>query len=189
MIHSTGESWNGWALTETNAPRQHERLALPQQSDVQIKDFIVEIERVLMSNRYLFLWTDKYSLTSGDISNKWLSTVTTIDVRDLIVWDKEWMGLGYRARRCSEFLTVIQKEPYKAKASWKDGKILDVWREKLDRKPHPHTKPVDLQSRLIAATTEPGDLIVDPCAGSYSVLRACRKVGGRDFPWVRFDYT
>jgi DNA modification methylase len=37
-----------------------------------------------------------------------------------------------------------------------------------------------LIERLIRATTKAGDLVVDPCAGSYVVLEACR-VSGRQF--------
>lgn len=44
----------------------------------------------------------------------------------------------------------------------------------------PHRKPLELQKNLILATTQPGDLVVDPAAGSYAVLAACQAVG-RDF--------
>ena len=39
---------------------------------------------------------------------------------------------------------------------------------------HPHQKPKGLIKALIEATTEPGDLIVDPCAGSFVVLEVCQ---------------
>jgi hypothetical protein len=37
-----------------------------------------------------------------------------------------------------------------------------------------------LVTRLIAATTEPGDLVVDPAAGSFVVMHAAKRLG-RDF--------
>src|SRR5262245_58529691 len=54
------------------------------------------------------------------------------------------------------------------------------WAEKVDRKVHPHVKPVGLIERLIGAVTNPGDLVVDPAAGSFTVLQAARRMG-RDF--------
>ena len=54
------------------------------------------------------------------------------------------------------------------------------WPEKVDNEIHPHVKPLGLISRLISAITEPGDLVVDPAAGSFVVMRATHELG-RDF--------
>ena len=48
---------------------------------------------------------------------------------------------------------------------------------------HPHQKPKGLIRALIEATTEPGELVVDPCAGSFVVLEACQETG-REFMGV-----
>ena len=53
--------------------------------------------------------------------------------------------------------------------------------EKITDKMHPHQKPMELQSALIEATTEPGGLIIDPAAGSFSLELAFDIVGGRRF--------
>jgi site-specific DNA-methyltransferase (adenine-specific) len=47
--------------------------------------------------------------------------------------------------------------------------------EKIEskNKKHPHQKPLELQKVLIEAVSNVGDLVVDPAAGSYSVLEAC----------------
>lgn len=55
----------------------------------------------------------------------------------------------------------------------------DIWREEVV-KVHPHSKPVGLQRRLILATTKPGDTVLDPAAGGFSVLEACKGTD-RDF--------
>jgi len=39
---------------------------------------------------------------------------------------------------------------------------------------HPHEKPVNLNRRLIEAVTEKGDLVIDPCAGGFGVLKICQ---------------
>jgi site-specific DNA-methyltransferase (adenine-specific) len=42
---------------------------------------------------------------------------------------------------------------------------------------YPHVKPIGLIARLIAATTESGELIVDPAAGSFVVMSAALETG------------
>jgi site-specific DNA-methyltransferase (adenine-specific) len=87
---------------------------------------------------------------------------------------------GYRARYRGDFLLAMQKPPTKARATWTDHAVPDRWTEPVDRSVHPHTKPIGLISRLIAAITEAGDLVVDPAAGGFGVLHAARQLG-REF--------
>ena len=42
---------------------------------------------------------------------------------------------------------------------------------------HPTQKPVSLLKRLIEIFTDVGDVVIDPCAGSGSTLRACAELG------------
>lgn len=42
---------------------------------------------------------------------------------------------------------------------------------------HPTQKPVNLLKRLIEIYTDPGDVVIDPCAGSGSTLRAAHELG------------
>jgi len=54
-----------------------------------------------------------------------------------------------------------------------------VWEENvlpIGKRQHPHQKPKELIKVLITATTNPGDLIVDPCTGSFVVLEICREL-------------
>ena len=86
--------------------------------------------------------------------------------------------MGYRSRRVSEYLVIMQKAPRRAKGVWALHDIPDVWEEKVTDDA-PHAKPIGLQSRLIEATTNVGDIVLDPAAGSYSVLKACQRLNRR----------
>lgn len=44
-----------------------------------------------------------------------------------------------------------------------------------NRKPHPTQKPEGLYERMILASSNPGDLVVDPFAGSGTALRVCQQ--------------
>lgn len=152
------------------------RCSLQQMDDDTIMKFIKEIDRVLKESGHLFLWVDKFHLCQGVLD--WFVD-TNLNLVDMIVWDKGKIGMGYRTRRKSEYLIVFQKSPVKAKACWTDHAIPDVWEEKTP-KTHPHSKPVELQRRLIAATTKDGDVVLDPASGGFSVFEAC-KLLNRDF--------
>ena len=41
---------------------------------------------------------------------------------------------------------------------------------------HPTQKPVNLLANLIRIFTDEGDVVIDPCAGSASTLRACAEL-------------
>ena len=54
--------------------------------------------------------------------------------------------------------------------SWeRDGKDIP--------KLHPAQKPVAVLTRLIEIFTDPGDVVIDPCCGSGSTLRAAAELG------------
>lgn len=46
---------------------------------------------------------------------------------------------------------------------------------------HPTQKPVSVLKRLIEIFTDPGDVVIDPCAGSGSTLRAARELGRNSY--------
>lgn len=155
------------------------RASLEQMSAEKIRAFILAIDKALISSGHLFLWMDKYHLCSG--FDSWL-TGTNLDVVDMLTWDKGRIGMGYRTRRSSEHVIVLQKQPRKAKGVWTIHNIPDVWREKVLKNGHTHThrKPLNLQGILLEAVSHPNDIVIDPAAGSFSVLEACR-AKGRNF--------
>ena len=152
--------------------RGKDRSALPQMSQEIIFEFLAKIEVVLKPNGYLFLWLDKFHLFEV---KSWIENYQSLEIVDMIVWNKLKIGMGYRTRRRSEYLVVIQRYPRKAKSTWTLHNIPDVWDEKILDKNHTHAKPIELQKQLILATTNENDLVLDPASGGYSVFRACKE--------------
>ena len=165
--------------------RQRERCALPQMSDGYIEECKRQAARVLRPSGYALVWADTFRLCEA----YHLRVKDVLKCVDLIAWnnDRPPGGNGYRARRYGGYLLVLQKKPLRARATWSDRGIPDHWTEKVDRKIHPHIKPVGLLSRVIGAITKPGDLVVDPAAGSFVVLEICQRLGRRfigcDLAW------
>jgi len=153
--------------------RQKERAELSQMNDETISTFINEIGRVLRPSGHLFLWIDKFHLVEG--IKGWFQD-QSLQTVDLITWDKGKIGMGYRTRRRSEYLVIVQKAPKRAKGCWNSHDIPDVWLEKVVRV-HPHSKPEQLQAALINSVVEKGDFVVDPASGGFSVMRSAEAVG------------
>ena len=67
------------------------------------------------------------------------------------------------------------------------GKMIFNWFEwKRDSKKeypkiHPTQKPVNVLKRLIEIFTDEGDVVIDPCAGSGSTLRACKELNRHSY--------
>lgn len=53
--------------------------------------------------------------------------------------------------------------------------------EKEIPKIHPSQKPVKVLKKLIETFTDPGDVVIDPCCGSGSTLRAAKEIGRSSF--------
>ena len=151
--------------------RQRGRAGLPAMTEEYIDAICIEIARVLAPSGYLMRWIDTFGLCEGHHLCVPLKPV------DLIAWDSLRIGMGKRSRRRGDYLLVYQKPPVRVGSTWKDHGIPSRWPEKVDRGIHPHIKPIGLIERLIAATTVPDDLVVDPAAGSFVVMHAARKLG------------
>jgi len=169
--------------------RQRGRAKLPAMNEDYIDACCFETARVLRPSGYLIRFIDTFCLVEAHhlrIPREVLARV------DLIAWDNLRLGQGKRSRRRGDYLLVLQKPPIKARATWRDHGIPSRWVEKVDRKLHPHIKPIGLIQRLVGAVTQPGDLVVDPAAGSFVVMHAahrfgrnfigCDLVGGRGTP-------
>lgn len=159
--------------------REQARAALPQMPDGMIREFVAQIDRVLAPSGHLCLWVDKFILAEGK-HREFLKAAPNMQIVDLVCWNKIRPGMGRRFRCWSEYMVVVQKRPLRAKDIWLDHSMPDCWPEQSDRSEHPHSKPHQLTERIIRAVTNRGDVVIDPCAGSYGVLDACM-LSGRKF--------
>lgn len=163
--------------------RMKDRLALPQMDPLAIWAMGVEIARILKPSAHCALWMDKLMVCNFNpsiIFSEAADEDHEMNIVDLITWDTQRFGMGYRTRRRGEYLMILQKSPMRAKASWHDHGIPDVWPEKIAHRDHVHRKPHELLKRIIGAVTRPGELVVDPCAGSFSTFDATCELN-RDF--------
>src|SRR5690242_4701698 len=73
--------------------RQQGRADLPQMDGATIAAFVDGIENALRPSGHLALWVDKYALVTG-CWRQWLPDTTAMASVDLMVWDKQRIGMG-----------------------------------------------------------------------------------------------
>ncbi len=160
------------------------------QSDYQIMQILKEVERILKPSAFCLLWINKTLLGSDRIAN-WMIKASSLKIVDCLVWHKKnFLGLGSWLRSNAEFCFLLQKFPQKGKV-FKNRSFGNVWEENVlspTKRKHPHQKPRELIKALIEATTNEGDLIVDPCAGSFIVLEVCQELK-RNYLGVDLTYN
>ncbi|GIK18664.1 MAG: hypothetical protein BroJett004_08280 [Planctomycetota bacterium] len=109
-------------------------------------------------------------------------------VRSQIVWDKGWGGMGDPSKTFSprhELAWFATRGRFRFPAG-RPASVIRCNRPTRSTRTHPCEKPVDLLSRLVLATTRPGDLVVDPFCGSGASGVACVRTGRR-FVGVEID--
>jgi site-specific DNA-methyltransferase (adenine-specific) len=159
--------------------RQRERCKLPQMSSEYIEACCREAARILRPSGYLMRWQNALQVGTG----AHLCLADVLQCVEIIAWDNGRISNGYRARRRGDYLVALQKKPIRARATWQTRPVIpDRWPEKIikPRSQHPHIKPIGLIRALIEAITSPGDLVVDPAAGSFVAMQAAMELG-RDF--------
>lgn len=162
--------------------RQKGRAALKQMNPEDISEWGENIARIVKPSGYCMMWVDKFILCNDRAEHYFVDLIgrNPMHTVDLITWNKGRIGMGYRSRRKGEYLMVFQKEPIKARSTWRTKPCIgDVWDEKIEMRLHVHQKPHLLQRAIIEATTDPNDVVVDPCAGSFSVLHAAHSCNRR----------
>jgi len=126
-----------------------------------------------------------YVFTRWDVVGEWIEIVkglvpSGLRYKMLLVWDKGIPGMGDIDANwgCGHELILYCK---KGKRDVHHRRSGILFHDKLGSKQHVHPteKPVGLMTDLIEMSTNPGDLVVDPFAGSGSALVAAQR-SGRD---------
>lgn len=111
----------------------------------------------------------------------WLDEV--LDFKQMVVWDKGPMGMGWHYRRSYETVLVAQKPG--AACKWYDetDRIENIIRHIPKIIPtadqHPTPKPPQLAAHFIQLHTLPGEVVLDPFMGAGSTAEAAKKLGRR----------
>jgi len=169
-------------------------------------EFFDESYRVLAPHRHLYFWCDFETATVA----KPIAGAAGFDLWTPIVWNKVAIGMGYHYRSQYELILFLSKGKRKIAdlgignvitEKRLRGLVCDRCQNGLDidgdladkpcetckrprRKAYPTEKNVRVHATLIAQSTQPGELVIDPFMGSASAgvaaLAAGRRFAGND---------
>jgi len=115
----------------------------------------------------------------------WIDDTPGLAFKQMVVWDKGPIGMGWHYRRSYETILVAQRQG--AKCAWFDDShcIENIIRpgdygiRKIipSKDQHPTQKPVELAAHFIRLHTRPGDTVLDPFMGSGTTGVAAVKLG------------
>lgn len=128
---------------------------------------------------YRVLRPDRHAYVMCDVETMFLLQPIAVEVgftlRNVLVWDKKTIGMGYGYRRRHEVILYLEK----GKRRLNDLGIPDVLEFPRVRDGYPTEKPVELCQVLVEQSTQPDELVVDTFFGSGAVAVAALQAGRR----------
>ncbi len=134
-------------------------------------DLLGELWRVLKRNSHLYLFSDPETM----FVLKPVAESVGFKFWKPLVWDKKTIGMGYHYRARYECILFFEK----GKRKLNDLGIPDIIEAPRIHNGYPAEKPATVSEILVRQSSSPGDLVVDPFAGSASVGAAAVRLGRR----------
>lgn len=138
--------------------------------------FFRECERVLCDGGAMYLFC------RWDVTPLWIPSLGSgLKLKTIIAWVKDnWSAgdlEGNFGNQWEQILFITKGRHKRRGRRWSN--VWEFPRVSAKKMVHPTQKPVPLLERAILASSDPGDLVIDPYAGSGSTGEACEKNGRR----------
>jgi len=148
----------------------------PEAHTAWFDSVLVEFERVLKQNSAVYIFIDYRNYARlYNIIEKYFT------IKNCIIWDKTSIGMGQAYRFQHEFIIYAVKG--KAPLRFEKRNVSDVWhikRANTRKYKHPTQKPLGTVELPIQYSSDTGDTVLDPFAGSFTTAVACKNLE-RDF--------
>lgn len=184
--HTHDKQWIGAALTEQGAKRvktAHTGLGFAHITEEQVRGVAEHCARAVARWSMFFTDVEGIHLWRTKVCGAGLDYVRTC------LWDKVDGAPQFTGDRPAAGCEAIVVAHPAGKKRWNGGGKRNVYRHAVNAvkgdKPHPSTKPTPLLEELLADFTDPGDLVLDPFAGSGTTGVACLRLGRRFIGWER----
>lgn len=139
-----------------------------------IRSVLIEGRRLMRPNRSALVFSDwrMVPFVAPALESSGLR------YRNLIVWDKGAPGLGAGFRPCHEMVMEFTNGATEYRSN-RGSNVIGSRRVPSSKRDHACQKPAELIAELLDVITSPGDLVVDPFAGSGEVLLGAMRSGRR----------
>lgn len=124
-----------------------------------------------------------FTFTRWDVLPAWIEAVKSLSdlglvYKMLMVWDKGALGMGdIDASFGASHEFILYSKKGRRDLNYQRSSVLRFDRPAPSARIHPTEKPVALLEELIKTCTDPGDVVVDPFAGSGSTIAAAQRQG------------
>lgn len=139
-------------------------------------ELLSEVYRVLRRDTHFYLFCDQETM----FVVKPMAEQAGFRFWKPLVWDKCKIGMGYHYRARYELILFFEK----GKRKLNDLSVPDIIAHPRVHRGYPAEKPVEVSEILVKQSSEPGQLVIDPFAGSGSVgvaaLQQRRRFRGAD---------
>ena len=100
-------------------------------------------------------------------------------LKNILIWDRGVIGMGDLSTygRSYDIIYFGYNKTWKPLHGMRDRDILSFMRMPTGGMTHPTEKPLDILEYLIKKSSNEGDFVLDPFAGSCSTLRAAKNTG------------
>ena len=180
--HVHAKQWIGAALTANGAPgvaTAHAGLGFTNLTRETASACVDQWAR--LARRWVLVFCD---LEGAEL---WRSVGAPLEYVRTCIWDKIDSAPQFTGDRPANGAEAIVVFSQPGKKRWNGGGKRNVYRYAVnaDRgpKPHPSTKPLALMQELVRDFTDPGELILDPFAGSGTTGVAALGLGRRFVGW------
>lgn len=139
-----------------------------EHNEIKFEEFLPEMYRVLKQDTHCYLMINARNLK--ELQQK--AEDVGFKFQNLLIWNKGNATPNGYYMQCCEFILMLKKGKSKPINDMGTQNLLSV-PNIIGQKAHPTEKPVGLLEILIKNSSNEGDLVLDPFAGSCSLAEAC----------------
>ena len=175
-----GVAFKSNSAKTTRGKRWVEEIANDDDPELAIATFL-DVMRPLVAQTAEH--AEMYVFTAWKVLPEWLDAVASLEpfvIKNVLVWDKQMPGMGdVEGNWQNSYELIIYAKKGRRILPYRRSSIISVQRPDKDNHIHPTEKPVPLLEELLKVSTDKGDLVVDPFAGSGSTILASQRLGRR----------
>jgi site-specific DNA-methyltransferase (adenine-specific) len=153
---------------ESQIPSAVKNGAMFAHNDIKFADWLPECYRVLKPSTHCYVMINGRNLKDLQVDAENAGFV----YQNLLVWKKNNATPNKYFMQNGEFILMLSKRPARSINNLGNQTVFEI-PNYIGNKYHPSEKPVELMKKLIAESSNEGDIVYDPFCGSGSAPKAC----------------